>query len=105
MLGKRVVREAAENTDLQDPRDKAKARLLEIQSREAPRAGPPLQRLRAVSVHAVNFRWVTAAPWTEPTNSEFEDEMSGLPKSRYTYCAAEARDGLRDASPKVTEFP
>ena len=34
MLGKRVTREVAENVDLQDPRDTAKARLLEIQSQQ-----------------------------------------------------------------------
>ena len=36
MLGKRVAREVAENVDLQGPRDKAKARLPEVQSQEVP---------------------------------------------------------------------
>ena len=36
MLGKRVARQVAENADLQDPRDMAKAILPEIQSLEVP---------------------------------------------------------------------
>lgn len=36
MLGKWVTREVADNVDLRDPRDKVKAKLLEIQSQGVP---------------------------------------------------------------------
>ena len=107
MPEKRRSLEGAEGDAPQDPRDMAKATLLEPQSPAMKCAHPLLQRLRrsATRGRPFNFRGPPPPTGKAMGNEPIEGDEWGAYVTLDTFNTNGTRDGLTGASPTVTESP
>ena len=106
MAEKQEVPEDAYRAVLQDSRDKVKAGLPEFQSPEVRRHthGDSVCTPCLPESNDAQLRSATSAGGTMPSEGIQGDEW-GTYVTLDTFSATGTRDGLKDASPKVTESP
>ena len=107
MSEKRGSLEGAEGVVPQDPRERAKAELPESQSPAVELSHSLLQRLQRSATGGGSFRFRDLPPltgWAMKNDFIQGDEWDAY-VTLDTFSATGTRDGLPDASPKVTESP
>src|SRR5262249_46062165 len=107
MPEKRGTLEDAKGAASQGPRDQAKAGWPESQSPAVEHAHPPPRRRERCATRSspFAFRGLLPPPGQAMASAAIEGEEWGAYVTLDTFSTTGTRDGLTDASPKVTEFP